>query len=50
MNFGAGLVHIGISPGQDSLIGVYASNCVEVSSYCTSNNINFEIYCLRYSY
>ena len=32
MNFGAGLVHIGISPGQDSFIGVYGRNCVEVST------------------
>ena len=42
MNFGAGLVHIGISPGQDSFIGVYGLNCVEVS-VPFNNNINLYV-------
>ena len=32
MNFGAELVHIGVSPGQNSFIGVYEQNCVEVNT------------------
>ena len=39
MNFGAGLVHIGVSPGQDSFIGVYGPNCVEVSKTYNFTNM-----------
>ena len=30
MNFGSGLSKIGIAPGQETFLGVYLSNCVEV--------------------
>jgi long-chain acyl-CoA synthetase len=44
MNFGSGLAHVGIPPGQDSFIGVYAANCIqwtitELSSHAYSRII-----------
>ena len=28
-NFGSGLVNLGLSPGTETLVGIYAQNCVE---------------------
>ena len=30
MNFGSGLCEIGVSPGQETFLGVYSPNCIEV--------------------
>lgn len=40
MSFGSGLSHIGIPSGQETFIGVYASNCVEVLNNCYNLLIN----------
>ena len=29
--FGAGLADIGLEPGQNSILGIYSMNCIEVS-------------------